>query len=55
MNGIKERQTTIPTLVMSDGDDLFFGRSFIVVPPSKTVDIDIREVESSDIGLLHSS
>lgn len=55
VDGVNERQTTIPTFVISDGDDLFFGRSFIIVPPSKTVDIDIRDVESSDIGLQHSS
>jgi len=43
------------TFVMSDGDVLFFGRSLIVAPPSKIVDIDIREIESSDIGLVQPS
>lgn len=37
---------------MSDGDDKFLGRNFILVSaPSNIVDIDILDVESSDNGL----
>lgn len=43
------------TFVMSDGDVLFFGRSLIVAPPSKIVDMDILEIESSDVGLVQPS
>lgn len=41
---------------MSDGDDLFLHRSFIsAAPPSKIVDIDIRDIDSSETGLQISS
>jgi len=49
------RTQAILTFVMSDGDVLFFGRSLIVAPPSKIVDIDIREIESSDTGRAQPS
>lgn len=40
---------------MSEGEFLFFWRIFMPAPPSKIVDIDIREIESSDAGLQPSS
>lgn len=41
---------------MSDGDDMFFVRIFIpTVPPLKIVDIDNRDIESSDVCLQPSS